>query len=92
MDYNHKIGGHHALKFGIIYSNGDHIGFNYNHTSFNQLHSTGNIGLLYDLNPAYIYIYAFCQLDDVSILNRDQIAIIMQSSLSYIEYKWASQV
>ena len=33
MDYN-QYGGHHALKFGIIYSNGGHIGFNYTHTSF----------------------------------------------------------
>ena len=33
MDWNHKIGGQHALKFSIIYSNGGHIGFNYTHTS-----------------------------------------------------------
>ena len=33
MDCNHKIGGHHASKYGIIYSNGGHIGFNYTHTS-----------------------------------------------------------
>ena len=28
--------GHHASKFGIIYSNGGHIGFNYTHTSLKQ--------------------------------------------------------
>ena len=28
-----KFGGHHASKFGIIYSNGGHIGFYYTHTS-----------------------------------------------------------
>ena len=32
-----KFGGHHASKFGIIYSNGGHIGFNYAHTSLNRL-------------------------------------------------------
>ena len=31
-----KFGGHHASKFGIIYSNGGHIGFNYNHTSLSS--------------------------------------------------------
>ena len=34
MDCNHiKFGGHHASKFGIIYSNHGHIGFNKTHTS-----------------------------------------------------------
>ena len=28
-----KFGGHHAFKFGIIYRNGDHFGFNYTQTS-----------------------------------------------------------
>ena len=28
-----KFGGHHALKFGITYSNGGHVEFNYTHTS-----------------------------------------------------------
>ena len=28
-----KFGGNHASKFGKIYSNGDHIGFNNTHTS-----------------------------------------------------------
>ena len=37
MDYNVKIRGHHASKFAIIYSNGGHIGFNYTHTSLNQV-------------------------------------------------------
>ena len=31
-----KIWGHHASKFGIIYGNGGHIGFNYTHTSLKQ--------------------------------------------------------
>ena len=31
-----KFGGHHASKFGITYSNGGHIGFNYTHTSLIQ--------------------------------------------------------
>ena len=35
-----KFGGHHALKFGIIYSNGGHIGFNY--TNNNDLGGSGN--------------------------------------------------
>ena len=30
-----KFGGHHASKFGIIYSNGRPFGFNYTHTSLN---------------------------------------------------------
>ena len=33
MDCNYKIWDHHASTFGIIYSNGGHIIFNYTHTS-----------------------------------------------------------
>ena len=37
MDCNHKIiGGHHASKFGTIYSNGGHIRLNYTHTSISS--------------------------------------------------------
>ena len=36
MDWNHKIWGHHASKFGIIYSNGGHLGFHYTHTSLSD--------------------------------------------------------
>ena len=31
-----KFGVHHALTFGIIYSNGGHIRFNYTHTSLSM--------------------------------------------------------
>ena len=31
-----KFGGHHAYNFGILYSSGGHIGFNYTHTSLNR--------------------------------------------------------
>ena len=37
MDCNHSIGGHHASKFGIIYSDGGHIGLNYTHASLTVL-------------------------------------------------------
>ena len=36
---NMFLWGHHASKFGIIYSNGGHFGFNYTHTSLSNLSS-----------------------------------------------------
>ena len=40
------FGGHHAFKFGIIYSNGGHIGFNYTHTSFCFFHNSNVLYIL----------------------------------------------
>ena len=42
MDWNpKKNGGHHESKFGIIYSNGSHIGFNCTHISLNKAKKKG---------------------------------------------------
>ena len=58
MDSNHKIWGHHASKFGIIYSNGGHIGFDYTHTSLNTclwLCDKSMCAVMYNIYNIYIY-------------------------------------
>ena len=63
-----KFRGHHASKFGIIYSNGSHIGFNYTHTSL--------IGYHWNLLTPYFYLQFWASAID-SLIFPDQIRLAL---------------
>ena len=81
-----KFEGHHASKFAIIYSNGSHIGFNYNHTSLGS-NEWSNALYMYFNHPSH-QIYHQQQATDSSNWEPGHwtIIVIIITSWIFISY------